>query len=153
MEPIIKQIKTELKTFKKENNINLKHVKNHYQDILEYSNFFGINLKKHRLTVSIIYQKQENTLSFIYNYVCQLKNKDIDETYSIADKDIADYPGISYLDPKVIKGIYDFEVQDGMIKNKTSLEEQAKVIIELFKNNYKGLLKFTKNLANNKVAE
>lgn len=153
MEPIIKQIKLELKEFRKQNNINLKHINNQYQDILEYSNFFGINIKKHRLVVRIIYQKKENTISFVYNYIYTMKTNNIDETYSIADKDIVDYPGISYLDPKEIKSIYDFYVEENVVKNRVSVEEQAKVIVELFKNNYKGLAKYVKNLSNNKVAE
>jgi len=153
MEQVIKEIKLELKEFKRQNNVNLRHISNGYQDILEYSNFFGLNRKKHRIVVRIIHQKLENTISFVYNFVYTWRNNDIDETYSIADKDIADYPGISFLDPKEVKSIYDFNVEDGIIKNRVPLETQAKTIVELFKNNYKGLVTFTKNLSNNKVAD
>ncbi len=144
MEAILKQIKTELKTIRKENSFKLKRVNNHYQDRLDYYDYYSINRKKHYLMMSFIFQKKENSLSFIYNYVCTLKNCDINTTNSFQDALEKTIPGVNKADRQKLIGIYDFEVIDDIIQNKVSIEEQTKVVLDVFKNSYKSIIQSVK---------
>lgn len=150
MEQILKKIKTELKGIRKEYTLRLKHMNNKHQEVLEYTNFYGLNFKKHNLVCRFILQKQENALSFTYKYICDKKNCDIIQEYSFMSNDTLEYPCFTEEDIKKIKAIYTFEVEDNIIKNTTDLETQADVLVTVFKKNYKALNGFVKNQNNNK---
>ena len=150
MELIVKKIKTELKPIRKEYTLRLKHYTNKHQEILEYTNFYGLNFKKHNLVCKFILQKQENSLSFTYNYVCTKKNCDVTKEYSFMANDIDKYPCFTDADVLKIKDLYDFETVDNTIKNRVPLETQADVLLSVFKKNFHKLNEFVKNQDNNK---
>ena len=150
MEPIIKKIKTDLKPLKTDFNLRLKHINNNYQEILEYTDYYGLNFKKHNLVCKFILQKKENSLTFTYNYVCNKKNCDITKEYSFMSNDIEKYPCFTDADVSRIKELYDFSTEDNIIKNSVSLETQADVLLDIFKKRFKKLTEFVKKQASNK---
>jgi|AntAceMinimDraft_18_1070375.scaffolds.fasta_scaffold00137_7 hypothetical protein len=149
MELIIKKIKTELKSLRREHNLRLKHTNNKYQETLEYTDYYGLNFKKHNLVCKFILQKQEESLSFTYNYTCTKRNCDIVKKFSFMSNDVEEFPCFSETDVKEIRDLYDFETIDNTIKNRVPLETQADVILKVLKNNYKQLTDYVKKQDNN----
>ncbi|MBN2540486.1 MAG: hypothetical protein JXB08_03055 [Bacilli bacterium] len=145
MEPILKTIKTELKPFKKEHNFIVKRIKNAFQDGLEYFDYYSLNRKKHYLVVRFIYQKDQNSLSVIYRYQFQSKTKTIDEEHSFAEMDKVHLPGIKKADREKLYGAYKFDVVENKIVNTVPLEEQHKIIIDVFQNNINSIVKLAKS--------
>jgi hypothetical protein len=145
MEPIIKRIKNELKPLRKEYMLRLKHINNRYQEILEYTNYYGLNFKKHNLVCRFILQKKENTISFTYSYICDKRNCDVFQEYSFLSDDIDVYPCFPEDDVLKIKKLYEFETENNEIKNRVSLDKQADVILNVFMKRYKKLTNFVKN--------
>lgn len=148
METIIKAIKNEIKPLRKEYNLRLKHINNHYQEILEYTNYYGLNFKRHNLVCRFILQKQENSISFTYSYICAKKNCDTYNEITFL-KDLDEYPCFSDKDVEEIKSLYQFEMVDNTIKNTVSLETQAELLVRVFKKNYNELTEYVKNQLNN----
>ena len=146
MEAILKQIKADLKNNIEADNLKIKHYKHKKQDILEYQTSFSLNRKKHYLNMRFIFQKPEKTLSFSYRCVCTLKNLNIDEEYTFANKELDILPGINPVDREKLRDIYKYVVQENIIINEVPIEEQYKVILPIFKDNYKSIMKYAKNL-------
>lgn len=146
MDPILKQIKTELKPICQEENLKLKHIKNHFQEVLEYHDYYGLNRKKHFLLMRFILQKQEKSLSFVYRHVHSNRNGSTDESYSFADADQMTLPGITKTRQEKLLNLYQYQVEEGKIVNTVPLEEQYAIIIDVFKNSYKNIIKHAKNL-------
>jgi len=147
MEPTLKLIKAELKPIVKEENLKYKHINNAFQEILEYTDYFTINRRKHFLVLRFICQKQENTLSFHYRYVFNTKLKSVDEAFSFADKAQEALPGVTPTDFTKLPPIYQFVVSEGSVINQVPFEEQYKTVMEVFKNNYKNIIEHAKNIA------
>ena len=146
MEPLLKQIKTELKPIAKAENWKAKHINNHLQEILEYTDYFTLNRKKHYLTLRFILQKREHSLSFIYRYVYNSKTITVDETHSFAEANKKVLPGVSPLDREKLFDIYHYGIEDKTIRNEVPLEEQKQTLMEVFKNNYQTIVNHAKNI-------
>ena len=154
MELILKQIKTDLKQIRKDNNWKFKHINNHFQEILEYTDYYSLNRKKHFLTMRFILQKKENSLSFNYHYVFSSKNFTIDETHSFAESTKDLLPGINPVDREKLRLIYRYEVEEKAIKNQISLDDQVKTVMEVFKANYPAIINHVKSFTKtNKIPE
>ncbi len=150
MEAILKQIKADLKSNIEADNLKIKHYKYKKQDILEYQTSFSLNRKKHFLNMRFILQKLEQTLSFSYRCVCTLKNLNIDEEYTFANKELDILPGVNPVDREKLRDIYKYVVKDNKIINDVLIEDQYKVILPIFKDNYKSIIKYAKNLVKTK---
>ncbi len=146
MEQILKNIKKELLVISKENNLKYKHLNNHYQETLQYIAFFSLNRKKHYLEFCFTYQKREESLSFIYNYVFNSKSIVVNESHSLANYQEDTLPGIQEADKLNLKEIYKFEAIDNQIKNKVDILKQYEVVLDVFKNNFKNIMKHVKNV-------
>ena len=147
MEAHLKQIKTELKEICEKENFKYKHVKNHYQEMLEYHDFFALNRKKHFLVFKFIYQKQEESISFTYHFEYNNKTKTVNETHSLSNHEVDKLPGVSSDSIDLAKTIYQYEVVDGQIKNAVDLDKQTTNILSVFKNNYSSIITHVKNLS------
>ena len=145
MEAILKRIKQELKTIQKTENLRYKHYNNNYQEWLEYHDYYTLNRKKHFLVFRFVYQKQEDSLSLIYNYVFNSKNVVVNESHSLADYKSDSLPGIAEADKIKLKEIFSFSVEDGQIKNTTDIEIQVETIISVFKKNYQSIIEYARD--------
>lgn len=146
MEPTLKKIKTELKEIKNNNNLKYSHENNHIQETVEYSLYYGLNRKKHYLTFRFVYQKKENTLSFIYEYAYHKKQREIKEVYSLLNYQNTEFPGMDDIDEKQISSIYKFVNRENKIVNEIALKTQAEIVVDIFKKHYKSMIKYVKNL-------
>ncbi len=146
MEPTLKLIKTELIPIVKEENIRYSHINNFYQEILEYTDYFTLNRRKHFLVLRFVLQKRESSLSFNYRFVYNSKDRVVDELYSFADKD-KELPGIGPIDKEKLSSIYKFSSKENGILNEIPLGNQSQVIMEVFKNSYKNIIDYAKNIA------
>ncbi len=147
MEKILKNIKKELEKIQKENNLKYSHINNHYQETLRYIAFFALNHKKHYLELNIIYQKREESLSFIYNYAFNSKTIVVNETHSLANYPNDKLPGISEVSKEKISDLYKFEVVESQIKNVVDIDTQCEGILTIFKKNYKSIINHAKKIA------
>jgi len=146
MEQILKNIKKELQIYSKEDKLKYKHLNNVYQETLQYTAFFSLNRKKHYLEFNFVYQKKEESLSFIYNYTFNSKSIIVSESHSLANYPEDSLPGIAEADKLNLKDIYKFEAIDNQIKNKVDILKQYEVILDIFKRNYKSMMKHVKNV-------
>lgn len=148
MEQILKTIKKDLSEIAKKENFKVKHIKNNYQDILEYSYFFTMNRKKHFINFRFIFQKAEESLSFVYHYEFNNKDKTISNTHSLANYQIDSLPGISDSSKERLNSVYKYEIIENKIKNTIQIENQYNIILAVFKKDYNAILKYVKNLSN-----
>lgn len=146
MELALKQIKTNLKPIAKSDNLKYKHLNNEFQEIIEYSDYYTLNRRKHYLVMRFIHQKRENVLSFNYRFVYNAKNVILDESYSFMDKDKVILPGINPIDRQRLFDLYKLSLIDNRIVNEISLDEQYKTLNEIFMNSYKNIIEYGKNL-------
>ncbi|XMB72452.1 hypothetical protein RJI07_00775 [Mycoplasmatota bacterium WC30] len=146
MEAILKQIKQELKPIQKAENFRYKHFNNSFQESLEYHDFYTLNRKKHFLVFRFVYQKQEESLSLIYNYAFNSRTIVVNDIHSLADYKNDSLPGIIETDKDKLKDIYKFSVEEGQIKNVVDIEIQLDTILSIFKNNYKNIIDYAKNI-------
>ncbi len=147
MKAILKQIKSELKEIKKAENLRYKHSNNRYQESLEYHDFYTLNRKKHFLVFRFVYQKQEESLSLIYNYAFNSRSIVVNETHSFSNYNTDELPGILETDKEHLKEIYKFSVEDGQIKNTVDLNIQLKIILSVFKSSYKRIIEHAKKIS------
>lgn len=150
MQANLKQIKTELKDISKKENFKFKHVKNHYQDMLEYYDFFSLNRKKHYLVFRFIYQKQEESISFIYQFEYNNKTKAVNETHSLSNHEADNLPGLTEQAKEMAKEVYEYAVEGDAIKNKVELKTQTELILKIFKENYISIINYVKKLSKEK---
>ena len=146
MDPILKNIKQTLKPKKKQLNLTFKHLKNHVQDKLLYTKYFGLNRKKHFLQIQLILQQKEQSLSMLYTFAYDKKDKDIEETYSLMNYQDTSFPGMKDLDVSRLERIYQFEAKDHHIENSVSLEEQANTLLEILDKNLEHMVTYVKQL-------
>jgi len=146
MEKILKKIKNDLIGIKKQENWKFKKYSNNVQAILEYLDYFTINRKKHFLSIRFILQKEQKSLSVIYNIKFNTKNLNVDETYSFEDKNQENLPGIKKENREKLLQIYKFQVKENQIVNTVSLEEQYEVIMKVFKDDIKTVIEYAKNI-------
>lgn len=147
METNLKKIKTELKEICSKENFKFKHVKNHYQDILEYYDYYSLNRKKHFLVFRFVFQKQEESISFTYHFEYNNKTKIVNETHSLSNFEADKLPGISEESKNLAQSIYKYEVIDGKIVNTIDLNKQTEGILKVFKDNYSNIIKHVKNMS------
>lgn len=147
MQPILKQIKRELKAIAKQENLKVKHQKNGYQESLSYTDYYAINRKKHYLSIAFVLQRRERSISWQYQVEYHNKNKDVDETYVLSQDKSGVFPGIDDNDVRRVKKLYDYVPKDGHLENQIPLETQALTLIDAFKNNYKAMIDYAKRLS------
>ncbi len=146
MEKILKKIKNDLLEIKKQENWKYKKYSNSVQEVLEYLDYFTINRKKHFLSIRFIFQKEQKSLSVIYNIQFHSKNLDINEKYSFENQKQTKLPGIKKENREKLLDIYEFQVIDNQIINTVPLETQYEVIINVFKNSIHNIIEYAKNI-------
>lgn len=147
MEQILKKIKKEIKPIQKANNLKYSHTNNRYQETLGYTAFFSLNRKKHYLEFRFVYQKQEESLSFLYNYAFNTKTTVVNEAHSLANYPEDKLPGIKEDSKLNCNDLYKFEVVDGQIKNTVDIDVQYEGILTIFRQNFQIIMKYAKNIA------
>ncbi len=150
METNLKKIKNSLKEICSKENFKYKHIKNHYQEMIEYYDYYSLNRKKHFLVFRFIFQKQEESISFTYHFEYNNRTKTINETHSLSNYEADKLPGLTEENKEFAKEIYSYAVEDGAIKNTVDLEKQTDKLINLFKKSYNNIIAHVKKLSKEK---
>ncbi len=153
MEKILKKIKNDLLEIKKQENWKYKRYSNSVQEVLEYLDYFTINRKKHFFSIRFILQKEQKSLSVVYNIQFHSKNLDINEIYSFENQKQTKLPGIKKENRERLLDVYEFRVIDNQIVNMVPLETQYEVIMSVFKDSIQNIMKYAKNINKKRISD